>query len=144
MDLSSSVLGRHVVAYLLDRQTSTILKIGKDTFDRASLAHVACFHFTAAANLSRVLNRDLQVKDTRDVFEHVHPDRLALPRLGSVSLAVLGAAFEAKGIGGPTPLETWFLKHREHVVTFSAIKHHEALHEAMARQAEKKARRSRN
>jgi len=47
-----------------------------------------------------------------------------------VSLAVLGAAFEAKGIGGDAPLENWFRKHRDGgTVTFSTLKakqHHDA------------------
>lgn len=143
MDLSASVLGRHVVTYLSDSLSTPVLTIGRDKFNRAALAGVACFNFTAAANLSRVLNHDLQVKDTRDVFEHVHPDRFVLPRLGPISLAVLGAAFEAKGLGGATPLHTWFQKHREgRMITFASLKaHHD---EDVARSASRHARKKRH
>lgn len=126
MDLSNAVLGRSVVAYLVERRDSVVLKIGSDVFNRATLSGVACFHFVAAANLSKVLNAELRVKNTRDVFDNISPERLVLPRLGSVSLAVLGAAFESKGIGGATPLENWFHKHRDKTVTFHALKAHDA------------------
>ena len=99
MDLSASILGKSVVAYLTERQAAAVLRIGRDVFTRSSLSSVACFNFLAAANLSKILNAELQVKDTRFVYEHIHPDRVALPRLGAVSLAVLGAAFEIKGLG---------------------------------------------
>src|SRR4029077_14569041 len=103
-----------------------LLRIGADTFDRKQLAAVACYNFVAAANLSRVL-ADLKVKDTRDVFHNVPPTALALPHLGAVSLAVLGAAFEHKGLGGDAPLEAWVTKHRPtdqrgEFLTFSTIK----------------------
>jgi hypothetical protein len=123
MNLSASILGRSVVAYIQERQKIAVLRIGKDLFDRATLAKVACYNFTAAANLSKLLNAELQVKDTREVFDHVHPDRLCIPRLGAVSLAVLGAAFEAKGLGGDAPLESWFRKHRDGLITFASLKH---------------------
>ena len=133
MDLSTSVLGRSVVNYLVERQKASVLTIGRDTFDRAVLAGVACYHFIAAANLSKLLS-DLGAKDTRDVFDNVNPERLVLPRLGSVSLAVLGAAFEAKGIGGDAPLENWFRKHRNGggVVTFDTLKHRDDARERIA------------
>jgi hypothetical protein len=124
MDFSAKILGRSVVAYLVERHDAAVLQIGRDRFARADLASVACFNFTAAANLSRHL-QSLGVRDTRDVFEHVHPDRLAIPHLGAVSLAVLGAAFESKGLGAPAPLETWFQKHRGAPVTFATLKAHE-------------------
>lgn len=44
---------------------------------------------------------------------------------GVVSLAVLGAAFEAKGLGGDAPLEAWVKQHQdkdETLTTFSTIK----------------------
>jgi len=123
MDLSASILGKSVVAYLTERQAAAVLRIGRDVFTRSSLSSVACFNFLAAANLSKILNAELQVKDTRFVYEHIHPDRVALPRLGAVSLAVLGAAFEIKGLGGDTPLDSWFRKHRGSAVTFSTLKH---------------------
>ena len=146
MDLSTSILGKSVVTYLHERQRAAVLRIGKDTFDRATLAKVACFNFVAAANLSAILNRDLQVTDTRDVFNNVHPDRLVLPRLGAVSLAVLGAAFEAKGLGGSAPLEAWFKKHRDGTtITFASLKHREEAeraNEKKALKAKKAARRN--
>jgi hypothetical protein len=141
MDLSAAVLGKSVVTYLRERQTVAVLRIGKDTFDRAALAKVACFNFTAAANLSNILTRELQVKDTRDVFNNVHPDRLAIPRLGAVSLAVLGAAFEAKGIGGDAPLANWFTKHRGSAITFASLKHRDEAERAQERK-DKKARKA--
>jgi len=123
MDLSARVLGRSVVSYLTDRQKSAILTIGSDRFDRASLAGVSCFHFLAAANLSKLLTTELRVANTRDLFDSIDPMRLAIPRLGAVSIAVLGAAFEAKGIGGKSPLEAWFAKHRDSTVSFAMLKH---------------------
>ena len=141
MDLSASILGKSVVTYLQERQKVAVLRIGKDLFDRATLAKVACFNFTAAANLSRILNAELQVKDTREVYEHVHPDRLAIPKLGAVSLAVLGAAFEAKKLGGDAPLANWFLKHRGSAITFASLKHHDEQERAREKK-ELKARKS--
>ena len=142
MDFSNAVLGRTVVAYLVERRNATILQIGSDRFDRSSLAKVSCFHFVAAANLSKVLNAELRVKNTRDVFDNVAPERLVLPRLGSISLAVLGAAFEAKGIGGSSPLETWFQKHRDgKTVTFHALKAHDAARDQASKSKPRRAKR---
>jgi hypothetical protein len=129
VDLSAAILGRSVVSYLVDRQSAAVLRIGRDSFDRAALAGVACFNFTAAANLSKILNSELRVADTREVYEKIPPARLALPRLGAVSLAVLGAAFEARGIGGATPLENWYRKHEGGTVTFQTLKHRDAKRE---------------
>jgi len=137
MDLSASILGKSVVGYLQERQTGIVLRIGKDTFTRASLAKVACFNFAAAANLSKILTAELQVKDTREVFDHVHPDRLAIPKLGAVSLAVLGAASEAKKLGGDAPLANWFPKHRGSAITVASLKHREALEQSQERKATK-------
>ena len=137
MNLSASILGKSVVDALQARQRAPVLQIGKDRFDRAMLARVACFNFTAAANLSKILNAELQVKDTRDVFESIHPDRLALPRLGAVSLAVLGAAFEAKGLGGNAPLEAWFTKHRGGMITFATLKQRDEAERAKEKQQTK-------
>ena len=123
MYLSSSILGRSTIRYVQERAASVLLQIGSDTFDREVLAGLHCFNFAAAANLTRVLTRELQVKDTKDLFNRVSPDRLVLPQLGAVSLAVLGAAFEAKGLGGKAPLESWFDRHKSAVVTFTALKH---------------------
>jgi len=81
MDLSAKVLGATVVTYLHKTQDAAVLAIGRDRFTRSDLAAVACFNFVAAANLSAILNRELQVKDTRDVFDRIHPNRLALPQV---------------------------------------------------------------
>jgi len=122
MDLSTTILGSTVAKALTARQAEAVLVIGRDRFVRAELAHVACFNFVAAANLTRVLG-DLNVKDTADVFARIDPLRLVVPRLGAVSLAVLGAAFEIKKLGGRTPLLAWYHAHREgRVVTFEGLK----------------------
>src|SRR5262245_55111820 len=107
MDLSGRVLGSHAIDYVKETQTGVVLRIGGDGFTRSVLSRVSCFNFAAAANLSRQLNEHLKVRDTSWVFYHVHPRELALPRLGAVGLAVLGAAFEAKGLGGDKPLLAW-------------------------------------
>ena len=143
MDLAASVLGQSVVNYLLKTQSFAILQIGRDAFHRADLAGVACFNFVAAANLSKILNSELQVKDTREVYEHVHPNRLAVPRLGAVSLAVLGAAFEAKKLGGDSPLVNWFKKHEGNPVTFGTLKKRDAADVANEKKATKARRATR-
>lgn len=136
MDLSSVILGSAVVNTLKDRQKSAVLTIGKDTFTRAELAHVDCFNYMAAANLSAILLRELRVKDTAEVFNLVSPHDLALPRLGAISLAVLGAAFEAKGLGGNAPLENWMRRHLHEdakLTTFGALKHRDEAEHARER-----------
>jgi hypothetical protein len=138
MDLSARVLGSTVANQLRARTAAVVLTIGRDTFDRAALASVTCFNFIAAANLSRIL-ADLEVKDTRTLFETVPPTALALPRLGAVSLAVLGAAFEAKGLGGETPLVNWYRKHtkggEDAMVAFASLKHRELAEQRAAAKA---------
>jgi hypothetical protein len=148
MDLSTSILGATAAAYIRERQGAALLRIGSDTFTRADLARVECFNFTAAATLSRILNRELQVKDTREVFERIPPEALALPRLGAIGLAVLGAAFEAKRLGGEAPLLAWMRKHRPEakVITFASLKHHDEAERARERKdtrARKRRRRDR-
>jgi hypothetical protein len=128
MDLSSRVLGTTTAHRLEERATAVLLRIGRDEFHRGDLASVACFNFLAAANLSAVLNRELQVRDAKDVFDHVSPSALALPRLGAVAIAVLGACFEVRGLGGDHPLEAWVRKHTERhtdneIRTFDTLKH---------------------
>lgn len=141
MDLSPSVLGSGIVARLNERRTAWVLKIGRDGFTRSQLAGVECFNFQAAATLSAVLNKELNVKDTRDVFERIPPAELALPRLGAIAIAVLGAAFEAKGIGGDAPLVAWVRKHASgpdvKVHTFVSLKIHDAKERAEARSADR-------
>lgn len=126
MDLSSKVLGKTVVERLRETRELPVLKIGKDVFTRGELATVECFNFAAAANLTRILKDELVIRDTKALFETVGPLDLALPRLGAVSLAVLGAAFEAKGLGAGAPLEAWMKLHTPgdaQMVTFLSIKH---------------------
>lgn len=125
MHVSPLVLGKYTASQLQTRATAILLTIGRDTFTRVDLARVACFNFTAAANLSAILNRELRVRDTRDVYDNVSPAQLTLPRLGAISLAVLGAAFEAKQIGGEAPLESWVRQHllpNAKLVTFDVMK----------------------
>jgi hypothetical protein len=147
VDLSRRVLGSSAAKNIEMRAAAVLLKIGSDDFHRADLARVQCFNFTAAANLSAILNRELEVKDTADVFYNVKPDALALPRLGAVSIAVLGAAFEAKRLGGERPLENWVRNHTEHhkveeIVTFGSLKHRsEAAAEQRATKRRKHSRR---
>jgi hypothetical protein len=127
MYFSDGVLGSNVAKKLRDRPTEALLTIGSDRFSRHDLGEIDCYNFQAAQNLSAILNT-LRVKSTRDLFDTVSPQMLALPKLGAVSIAVLGAAFEAKGIGGDAPLEAWLRKHmgkKEEIVTFGAIKHRE-------------------
>ncbi len=124
MDLSPSVLGQNTATQLTARRRHILLSIGKDGFTRSHLSKVECFNFNAAASLSAAL-ASFDVKDTRDVYERISPLSLALPRIGCVAIAVLGAAFEAKKIGGETPLKSWVTHHLEKgkdVVTFSSTK----------------------
>lgn len=144
MDFSARVLGTGVATQLRERISKPVLSIGSDHFTRSSLAHVDCFNYIAASNLTTILSKELRVKNTRDLFENVSPTALALPRLGVIALAVLGAAFEAKGIGGSNPLEAWLMKHLEGdkpIRTFDTIKHREAA-EAAKERAERKKRKS--
>ena len=125
MDLSADILGKHIADQLQDRIASPVLRIGRDEFDRQSLSAVACFNYSAASNLTAILNKELMVKDTKDVYQNIKPRDLALPRLGAVALAVLGAAFELRGLGGDAPLRSWCQKHAskdEHLTTFGTIK----------------------
>jgi hypothetical protein len=133
MDLSNRVLGSYLASQMRTRAASVLLQIGRDGFTRPQLSRVQCFNFQAAATLSaavaalRVGPSQRPVRDARDLFEHVPPDLLAVPRVGAVAIAVLGAAFEARGIGGDTPLETWVRRHTEHgkveeIITFGAMK----------------------
>jgi hypothetical protein len=150
MDLSPRVLGRDAATKIAARAGAPLLKLGSDVFYRRDLAAVGCFNFMAAATLSR-LAADLGVRNTRHLFEHTPPSELAIPHLGAVALAVLGAAFEARGLGGDHPLETWVTRHRaegaREFVTFDTLKHQAAAREigerkaARARKARKAGRR---
>lgn len=126
MDYSDALLGAYHARKLREKAGAPVLVIGSDRFTRHDLAAVECFNFLAAANLSHILNEALAVKNTAAVFNQVAPADLALPRLGVVALAVLGAAFQAKGLGGQAPLEAWAKKHLAkdaHVTTFDTLKH---------------------
>jgi hypothetical protein len=131
MDLSARILGTHTATAIAERNATAILTIGRDRFSRADLAGVSCFNYVAALNLSRAL-ADLDVTSTKDVFDRIAPLALAVPHVGAVSLAVLGAAFEHKRLGGDHPLEAWVTRHRnadeqkKDFVTFDTIKHHSA------------------
>jgi hypothetical protein len=126
MNLSTRVLGSSIVKSLTERSSNPVLTIGKDRFTRGDLAAIDCFNYIAAVNLTRALAA-LRVTSTRDVFERIPPSALALPRVGAVALAVLGAAFEKQRLGGDAPLEAWMTRHRgdvkRGVVTFVAMKH---------------------
>ena len=132
MYLSDCVLGTTATKQLADRATKPVLAIGRDRFTRGDLARVGCFNFNAAARLHAALTK-LVVRDTRDFFERYAPAALAIPGIGAFSLFVLGAAFEAKGIGGKntSPLEAWVRQHAgkdepDPVVTFATMKRREA------------------
>lgn len=139
MDFSDSILGSVVAKELSARVSVPILQIGSDRFSRNDLAQVECFNFAAAQNLSAILNKELKVRNLSDVYHKVPPAQLALPRLGAISLAVLGAAFEARGLGGNAPLENWLKRHQTKIQTFHTIK----LHDEKERADEKRARRLR-
>lgn len=125
MDLSTHVLGSSIVNHLQARPKATILRIGSDEFSRRDFAAVDCFNFTAAANLDYLLNKHLKVKDTHDLYMNHSPTDLALPRMGAISLATLSAAFEKKGLGGASPLETWLRKHEVKMATWGTMKERE-------------------
>jgi len=143
MNLPSAILGKSAVDQITERSGATVLQIGADRLTRADLAAVGCFNFIAARLLTEAA-RELHVDNLRDLYEHVAPRALALPNVGAVSLAVLGAAFEAKGIGGAAPLESYVKKHlpsngQQTILTFDTIKQHERA----AQQASRRHRRGR-
>src|SRR5262245_43307977 len=132
MHLSSRILGKHIADQIASKARAPLLEVGTDKFYRRDLSNVACFNLVAASNLSKLI-AGLQVRNLRDLFDRVPPSALVIPHLGAVSLAVLGAAFEVKGIGGDTPLETWFAKHSQRADrdygSFHSLKHAEAVRE---------------
>jgi hypothetical protein len=129
MNLASSVLGAGAVKHLTYLADEVILEVGNDRLGRKELAAVGCYNFTAARNLSAVL-KPLQLPSLKHLFEHVPPASLALPHLGVISLAVLGAAFEVRKVGGANPLLAWVQSHagdeKRAMVTFHTLKHREA------------------
>jgi len=151
MHLSTHILGGNVAHAIAERAGAPLLRIGSDTFRRSHLSSVGCFNFVAAQRLSAAC-AVLGVKSTRDLFDRFPPSALVLPGVGAVALAVLGAAFEAKRIGGERPLEAWMTAHRpkdasREYVTFHTMKVHEKERERgetrakKARAARKHARR---
>lgn len=112
MNWSTSFLGATIAEKMQERSATPILRIGNDTFRRADFARLECYNFMAVINLSNHLAKsDIQVKNTRELYDKISPRDLALPGVGAFSLAVLGAAFQAKGIGGARPLDSWDKKH---------------------------------
>jgi hypothetical protein len=143
MYYSPSILGISAVEQLRKSAQSAVLTIGSDKLTRGQLAAVGCYNFVAARMLSEVLHQELQVKSLRQVYDEIPPAALALPRLGVISLAVLGAAFEVKGIGGSAPLESYVKKHAEKVTTFSTMKRHEMIERAQERKERKRRKKQR-
>lgn len=138
MNYSDHVLGSATVRLLKERAAGAVLIIGRDRFTRAQLAELECFNYISAARLSSYI-ADLGVADTADLYRRVPPSAFAARLIGAISLAVLGAAFEAKNLD----LESWVTSHskngRQPLVTFHTIKHREA----EARKREKASRRRR-
>lgn len=122
MYLSTSILGKAIVDKLEQRQSAPVLVIGSDRFTRPQLSKIGCFNFTAAARLTHLLTSELKIKNTRELFLSVPPQHLAIPQLGSICLATIGAAFEVKGLG---TLADYIARHTEKghtVVTFTTMK----------------------
>jgi len=123
MELPTEVLGLSTVTKLKSRHSAAVLVIGGDKFTRPELSKVGCFNFLAAARLSELL-KELEVKSTRDLFQNFGPQHLALPGLGSICLATVGAAFEVKQIGTLKDYVARHFKKGDQVVTFSTMKIH--------------------
>lgn len=85
-------------------RSATVLQIGLDYFTRQDLAAIGCHTCKSAAIVSAVIRRELRVRDTRDLFEHVSPSAFNLSKLGLEGLAVLDAAFHIRGLG---TVEDW-------------------------------------
>ena len=133
MHLAASILGRTAVHDLQLRNSTPVLVIGRDQFTRADLARVQCYNFTAAVALTRVLAHDIRTRVTSvsQLFNDVPPEALVVKRVGVITLAVLGAAFELAKVGGSAPLQNWVRRHRQPdapdtFVTFDTMKRHEA------------------
>jgi len=122
MDLAVKVLGSTAVNRLAAAYSEHVLIVGRDKLTRQDLAAVGCYNFTAARNLTAAA-KALDVKNLQHLFDTVPPQDLAMPHVGVITLAVLGAAFEAKRIGGDSPLTTYVRQHAPKLVTFSAFKH---------------------
>lgn len=144
MYLSNAILGKSVVDQLVKRQSAHVLVIGSDGFTRVELSRIGCFNFQAAAILTHVITNELKAKNTRDLFFNFPPQHLALPGLGAICLATIGAAFEVKKLG---TLADYMAKHMEKgttMVTFSTLKHNVLDQQAAKNEKrEKKARKAR-
>ena len=121
MLLSQVIYGSHAVKVAEDRLTGAVLVIGRDQFTRGELAQIGCYSDRGARNLSELLST-FRVKSVEQLYKQFSPQDLAIPRLGALSLMVLGAAFELKGLG---TIESWAEAHRTngHLVSFTTIKH---------------------
>jgi hypothetical protein len=148
MNLAPTILGTTACTQLQRTADEAILAVGTDRLGRRELAGVGCYNFTAARNLGTVL-KPLQLPSLKYLYEHVPPSSLALPHLGVISLAVLGAAFEARKIGGASPLESWVRSHAEGgnekraMVTFHTLKLREAAEQAREQKAARQRRHAR-
>lgn len=144
MNLSTTILGSTAVKQLQATSSAWVLEVGSDRLTRAQLAQVGCYNFVAARNLSTVL-QEIPAKNLADLYARVAPTDMALPHLGVISLAVLGAAFEAKGIGGDAPLESWVQRHATKpdaaMVSFHTLKRRELAEQAEARKQRRTRRR---
>ena len=128
MNLATAILGSTTVRRLEETHKDAVLVVGSDRLTRQDLAAVECFNFHAARLLTHAL-AEFKFANLRQLYNEMPPADLALPTLGVISLAVLGAAFEAKGIGGEAPLESYARKHAAskngdapQVVTFDTLK----------------------
>jgi len=147
MNLAPRILGATACTQLQRNADEVILQIGSDRLGRKELAKVGCYNFMAARNLSAVL-KTLQVTSLKYLFEHIPPSSLALPHMGVISLAVLGAAFEAKNIGGSSPLESWVAHHangdgKQAMVTFHTLKARELAEQLKEKKATKQRKHAR-
>lgn len=143
MILSERILGSSIVKELQTRTSAPILKIGSDQYNRIDFATVACFNFNAAVNLSNKL-ADFSVKNTKDLYNRISPTDLAMPGLGAISLAVLGAVFQHKNLGGDSPLESWASRHQNNgkeLTSFNTLKHRSADMKAEAQEKKQKKQR---
>lgn len=122
MHLPDTILGSATVKKIQERIAQPVLTIGTDHFTRAHLARLSCFNFLAAATLSNIVTHHLKVQNTKDLFQRIPPSALALPGLGTISLATLGAAFESKLGKTLSDYINHHLADDGKVVTFSTIK----------------------
>jgi hypothetical protein len=139
MNLAPAILGNHAVNKLREAAGAAVLQVGTDKLTRGQLATVECYNYHAARMLTRVLAAvDPPIPNLKFLFNEIPPAMLTLPNLGTVSLAALGAAFEAKGIGD---LETYVARHRvngDKVVTFDTMKAREQAEVARERKDRKR------